>query len=142
MSHVTNVTVRNTAFATFDNFQIHFYFEITPKIERLNGATEARETVVTRALEYLDSLAEESADDAGLQAELAAAYEKVGDLQGNRNRPNLNNLSGAVTSFEKALLIRQRLPQSADNRRLIARNLQSTSLIRTRQSDIGRDLLQ
>ncbi|HQX55001.1 MAG TPA: protein kinase, partial [Pyrinomonadaceae bacterium] len=112
-------------------------FEITPKIERLNGATEARETVVTRALEYLDSLAEESADDAGLQAELAAAYEKVGDLQGNPNRPNLNNLSGAVTSFEKALLIRQRLPQSADNRRLIARNLQSTSLIRTRQSDIS-----
>ena len=40
-------------------------FEITPKIERLEGSTEAREVVVKRALEYLDSLSNESLENAG-----------------------------------------------------------------------------
>ena len=112
-------------------------FEITPKIERLIGATEAREAVVTRALEYLDSLASESADDPDLRAELAAAYEKVGDLQGNPNKPNLNQFAGAIGSYEKALTIRRSFARSAENRRLEAKNLQSTSLIRSKQNDIS-----
>jgi len=37
-----------------------------------------------------------------LQAELAAAYEKVGDLQGAPRRPNLGDFSGAIVSYEKA----------------------------------------
>ncbi|MCY7345892.1 MAG: serine/threonine protein kinase, partial [Pyrinomonadaceae bacterium] len=63
-------------------------FELSPKIERLSGATEAREILVKRALEYLDSLARESEDDSQLQSELAVAYEKIGDLQGNPSNPN------------------------------------------------------
>lgn len=112
-------------------------FEITPKIEGLIGATDAREAVVTRALEYLDSLAAESSDDPTLQAELAAAYEKVGDLQGNPTKPNLNQFAGAVASYEKALSIRFSLADSKENLRLTARNLQNTSLIRGRQNDIS-----
>ena len=50
-------------------------FEITPKIERLEGSTEAREVLVKRALEYLDSLSTESHDDLDLQSELASEYE-------------------------------------------------------------------
>ena len=112
-------------------------FDITPKIENLPGATEAREAVVSRALEYLDSLAAESSNDNSLREELAAAYEKVGDLQGNPNRPNLNNYGGAVESYVKALTIRRSLPVTAENRRAMARNLQNSSLIRNRQNDIS-----
>jgi eukaryotic-like serine/threonine-protein kinase len=84
-------------------------FEITPKIERLPGSTEAREIIINRALEYLDDLAAESENDHGLQSELAAAYEKIGDLQGNPTNPNLIMLDDAIQSFEKANKIRQKL---------------------------------
>lgn len=112
-------------------------FEIAPKIDGLIGATEAREAVVTRALEYLDSLATESSDDPSLRSELAAAYEKVGDLQGNPNKPNLNQFAGAIASYEKAMTIRSSLPNSTDNLRLTAKNRQTSSLIRARQNDIS-----
>ncbi len=83
-------------------------FELSPRVERLPGATSARDLLVRRAVEYLDSLARESADDRGLQLELAAAYEKVGDLQGNPTNPNLIEYDAAIGSYLKARQIRQR----------------------------------
>jgi eukaryotic-like serine/threonine-protein kinase len=100
--------------------------EIAPKIERLQGATEARQSVLTQSLKYLDSLAKESAGDPALQSELAAAYEKVGDLQGNPTNPNLIALGDALKSYEKAQEIRQQLiahePRNPEQRRLLANN--------------------
>src|SRR5205085_11974025 len=57
-----------------------FLFEFHDAIKDLPGATAARELVVRRALEYLDSLAGEAGGDAQLQRELATAYQKVGDV--------------------------------------------------------------
>jgi non-specific serine/threonine protein kinase/serine/threonine-protein kinase len=82
-------------------------FELSPRIERLPGATSARDLLVRRALEYLDSLANEAADDRGLQMELAAAYEKIGDLEGNPTNPNLIEYDAAIASYRKARRIRQ-----------------------------------
>ena len=115
-------------------------FELSPKIERLQGATEAREVLVKRALEYLDSLAHESQDDFGLQSELAAAYEKVGDLQGNPAKPNLSDFSGAISSYEKANAIRQSLPITTENQLLLAENLRGLANIRYAQNDIKSSL--
>lgn len=84
-------------------------FEIAPKIERLQGSLAARELMLRRAVEYLDNLAAEAQNDLLLQAELAAAYEKVGDLQGNPANPNFVMLNDAVASYEKALRIRLEL---------------------------------
>jgi eukaryotic-like serine/threonine-protein kinase len=101
-------------------------FEIAPKIERLPGATEARQSMLTQSLKYLDSLARESGDDLALQNELAAAYEKVGDLQGNPTNPNLIALADSLTSYEKANAIRRKLLQAnsrdSGQRRLLANN--------------------
>ncbi|MEO5823134.1 MAG: protein kinase [Vicinamibacteraceae bacterium] len=83
-------------------------FELSPRVERLPGATSARDLLVRRAVEYLDSLARESADDRSLQLELASAYEKVGDLQGNPTNPNLIEYDAAIGSYLKARQIRQR----------------------------------
>lgn len=58
-----------------------FMFEFHDAIEKLPGSTSARELVVKRALEYLDSLAQEAGDDSALQRELATAYAKVGYVQ-------------------------------------------------------------
>lgn len=111
-------------------------FEISPKIERLPGSIEAREILVQKALAYLDSLGAESQNDIALQAELASAYEKVGDLQGNVDRPNLSDFAGAISSFEKAQAIRQLLPFEADNQLKLAKNLGIVSSIRNRQNDV------
>ena len=84
-----------------------FIFEISPKIENLAGAMEAREILVTRALEYLDNLQRESSDDRDLQRELAAAYEKVGDIQGRLNQPSLGDTKSALESYRKAQKLRE-----------------------------------
>ncbi len=111
-------------------------FEISPKIERLPGSVEARELLVQKALEYLDSLGRESQSDPALQAELASAYEKVGDLQGNVDKPNLSDFAGAVSSFQKAIAIREILPSEIDNQLQIAQDLRITCSIRNRQNDV------
>ena len=114
--------------------------DIAPKIERLEGSTEARQALVTQSLRYLDSLANESADDLTLQAELAAAYEKVGVLQGDSRKPSLSDFRGAIASLEKAQQIRRRLlasnPGDAQNRRLLADNLRLLAIRRMAQSDV------
>ena len=79
-----------------------FMFEFHDAIQDLPGATEARKLVVTKALEYLDGLATEAGGDAKLQTELAAAYQKVGDVQGLPYVANLGDSTGALRSFERA----------------------------------------
>ncbi len=111
-------------------------FEISPKIERLPGSIEARELLVQNALQYLDSLSAESQNDFALNAELASAYEKVGDLQGNVDKPNLGDFAGAVTSLNKARTIRELLPYEVNNLLRLAQNLRITSQIRNRQNDV------
>ena len=71
-------------------------------IERVQGTTEARDLLLRRAVEYLDSLAREAGGDAQLQGELAAGYEKIGDLQGNPSNPNLVAIDEAIDSYSKA----------------------------------------
>jgi len=111
-------------------------FEIAPKIERLPGSTDARELLVLRALQYLDDLAAESRSDQTLQAELAMAYQKVGDLQGNPSKPNLSNFAGAIESYEKAGMILDNLPQTVDIRTKKASVLTELARIRFAQSEI------
>jgi eukaryotic-like serine/threonine-protein kinase len=89
-----------------------YLFELHDAIERLPGSTAARELIVKRALEYLDSLATEAHGDVALQRELVSAYVKVGNVQGNPNNANLGNTAGALQSYRKAFLIAQRLATS------------------------------
>ena len=57
-------------------------FDYHDAIKDLPGATAVRERLVKDGLAYLDSLAGEAGDDPELQRELAAAYERVGDVRG------------------------------------------------------------
>jgi len=82
-------------------------FEYHDGIANLPGSTPIREKMVKDALEYLDNLSAEGSTDLTLQAELADAYEKVGDVQGNPYLSNLGNQDGALASYRKALTIRQ-----------------------------------
>lgn len=84
-------------------------FEVHDSIQDLPGATKARKLIVTRALEYLDSLSQEAGDDPSLQRELAAAYDRVGDVLGYTGQANLGDFAGAAQSYQKALAIREAL---------------------------------
>ena len=80
-------------------------FEIHDQIRDLAGSTPARQMIVRRALEYLDSLSKERGGDAGLTLELASAYQRVGDVQGNPYQPNLGDTQGASGSYRKAIAL-------------------------------------
>jgi serine/threonine protein kinase len=84
-------------------------FDYHDAIKNLPGATKVRERLVKDGLNYLDSLAGESHGDPELQRELAAAYERVGDVRGGGSSGSLGDLSGAIESYTKALQIREAL---------------------------------
>lgn len=79
-----------------------------------------------------------------MQSELAAAYEKVGELQGAPRKPNLSDFSGAIASYEKARDIRRRLieknPNDLEHLRRLAANLSALSFIRWWASDASGSL--
>jgi non-specific serine/threonine protein kinase/serine/threonine-protein kinase len=67
------------------------------------GQTQARTTMVSRALNYLDGLSREAAADPLLRRELASAYLKLGDIQGNLFGPHVGDTQGATRSYSMAL---------------------------------------
>jgi eukaryotic-like serine/threonine-protein kinase len=87
-------------------------FEFHSAIQDLPGATLARKLMVQRALEYLNKLTQQAQGDLGLQRDLAEAYLKVGDVQGNPYIPNLGDAHGAAESYNQALRISQALTQA------------------------------
>src|SRR5215469_3429246 len=101
-------------------------FEVHDSIKDLPGSTPARKLLVSRALEYLNSLNTEAKNDASLQQEMAAAYEKIGDVQGQPRQANLGDPGGAADSYRKALAIRESLaaadPKDVEVRRQLVPN--------------------
>jgi eukaryotic-like serine/threonine-protein kinase len=89
-----------------------FLFDVHDKIQSVPGATEARALVAKTALEYLDSLAQEAAGDAQLEWELAVAYQKVGDVQGDPWAASLGFSQEAIQSYQKSLSLAQRRSRS------------------------------
>jgi len=108
-------------------------FGVHDSIQYLPGATPTRKLIVDDALQYLDSLAQESSDDISLQRELATAYEKVGDVQGWDARSNLGDTAGAAESYRKCLAIREALaakdPHDAQARSDLAEALEKLGSI-------------
>jgi eukaryotic-like serine/threonine-protein kinase len=115
-----------------------FLFEFHDAIANLPGSTRARELVVRRALEYLDSLSQEAAGDAGLQRELASAYQRIATIQGGPNA-SLGDTQGALASYGKALAIREVLaaahPHEAGDQRALANALDELAHTRVGHGD-------
>ncbi len=85
-------------------------FDIHDAIRDLPGATRARQLLVSASLDYLNRLSREAGNDASLESELAAAYERVGDVQGNPVLPSLGDTAGAERSYRAALALRAKIP--------------------------------
>jgi serine/threonine protein kinase/tetratricopeptide (TPR) repeat protein len=101
-------------------------FDVHDAIRDLPGSTPARQLIVMKGLEFLDRLAEDAGDDRGLQRELAAAYERVGDVQNQARESNPDDVKGALISYRKALSIREALDAPKDMDPEIRRDLATT----------------
>jgi eukaryotic-like serine/threonine-protein kinase len=82
-----------------------FIFDVYDAIDDVPGTTPARQLIVKRAVEYLDSLAREASGDTGLQRELARAFIRVGDVQGNPSKSNVGDPTGAIASYQRAIAL-------------------------------------
>ena len=80
-------------------------FELHDAILPLPGSTMARELLLRRAQEYLDSLMDEAKGDAALQRERAMAYQRIGDVLGSTWQANFGKTSLAIENQKKSLEI-------------------------------------
>ena len=80
-------------------------FDAHDAVEKLPGSTSARQLLLERGLRYLDGLAAEARDDPALRDELAAAYLRLGDLQGRLYHASLGDSRAALVSYEKGLAL-------------------------------------
>jgi tRNA A-37 threonylcarbamoyl transferase component Bud32 len=99
-------------------------FDFPDTIPDPPGPAPARALLVRTALAYLDSLAPEAGADAALRRELAVAYARVADVQGNPAVANLGDAAGALDSQGKSLelfaALAQAHPENAQARRDLA----------------------
>lgn len=78
-------------------------FEIDDAVEKLQGSAPVRELLAKQTLEYLDRLAADAEDDPSLRINLAVAYTRLGDVQGNPFYHNVGDTLGALESYRKAV---------------------------------------
>ncbi|MGH8263013.1 MAG: serine/threonine protein kinase, partial [Steroidobacteraceae bacterium] len=99
-------------FASVRKLANSFMFELHDAIAELPGSTAARQLLVKNALLYLDELSGESVGDARLHEELATAYVKIGDIQGEFGRQNIGDVGAAVKSYGKAVALLELLAKA------------------------------
>ena len=112
-------------------------FKYHDSIANLPGATATREMLVKDAIEYLDNLSEDAGDNPALAQELALAYLKIGNVQGETYRANLGDSQGALQSYRKSVGILERLvrdhPENAEHLRNLHEASQSSTFLLVRQ---------
>jgi non-specific serine/threonine protein kinase/serine/threonine-protein kinase len=102
-------------------------FELHDAIAELPGSTAARELLVRRALEYLQSLAREAGNNADLQREVAIGFERVGVVQGYLAESSLGRVRAALESFRKSQEILEGLRARAPRDDSLRRDYQRVS---------------
>jgi eukaryotic-like serine/threonine-protein kinase len=93
-------------------------FDYNRALEPVPGTLEVRQTLIKDALTYLDAMVADAPGqtsvDRALQADIAAGYEAVGDVQGRGvTGGNLGDLPAAQRSYERAVALRRPLCELA-----------------------------
>jgi serine/threonine protein kinase len=90
-------------------------FQIHDSVAALPGSTASRKLIVANALDALDRLAADAGDDPALKFELAQAYLRLGDVQGNPTKANLGDSEAALFSYGKARNLLEELRRGGDS---------------------------
>lgn len=80
-----------------------FVFGVHDAVRDLPGSTRARQLIVETGLRFLDRMAGGSRRDWALKTELAIAYQRIADVQGNVMGANLGDTKDAMASYGKAM---------------------------------------
>jgi eukaryotic-like serine/threonine-protein kinase len=89
-------------FRQVQEFSRSLLFEVHESLRKLPGATQPRQLLLTRAVQFLDGLEKDAKNDTALQLELAEGYRQLGRVQGGASSENVGDRRGAIRSFEKA----------------------------------------
>jgi len=95
--------VAQRRFEDLRQFAHSVVFDVNDSLSSIPGTITVQEHVVETALRYLDRLSQDNVRDNGLREEVAAAYIRIGKVQGGAFAPNLGDSRGAVASFSKAI---------------------------------------
>jgi serine/threonine protein kinase len=116
-----------------------FIFDFYDKIEKLRGATRAKEQLAREASTYLDQLRPQAPTDRALAAEIADAYDRLGDILGGLYMPKRGDTAGAAAAYAKARQIRQSLrdaqPDAPQARADLAKSFFKTAAILSQNRD-------
>ncbi len=82
-------------------------FDVPEAVGKLPGSGPVRRMLIGRALEFLNSLAEDARTDRALAKELAAAWERLGDVQAQPEAGGGSDVAGALASYRNALGLRE-----------------------------------
>jgi hypothetical protein len=90
--------------------------ELDEAIQQIPGSTGAQKLLVTSVLKHLDRMASDAHGDRQTDLDLADAYSRLGNLQGNAYVQNLGDSTGALVSIDKAIALSKPWagPQSKD----------------------------
>ena len=75
----------------------------------LAGSTTAHRLIVAKAQHQLELLTADGDDDVGLQRDLAASYERMGELRVDPHEHNKNDAAAGVDDYRKALDLRRKI---------------------------------
>jgi non-specific serine/threonine protein kinase/serine/threonine-protein kinase len=107
-------------------------FDIDNSIREVPGTGASRKVLIDTAAQYLDSLTRDAEGNPELQLETAAAYRRLGDIQGSFFASQ-DDYSGALASYQSAL----ELLQSAEKSKATnARAREDLRIMHLRLSDV------
>ena len=86
--------------------------EVYDAVAFLPGGTKARKLLVENSVKYLAGLEREAQDSPQLQRDLAVAYDRLADVQGDYIGANIGDTEGALESHRRALRLRRALVES------------------------------
>jgi len=79
--------------------------ELDDAIQQLPGSTGVQKLLVTRVLEHLDRAAKDSGGSRQTRIDLADAYSRLGNIQGNTYYQNFGDFNGGLASLDKAIAL-------------------------------------
>ncbi|MDE3168331.1 MAG: protein kinase [Acidobacteriota bacterium] len=89
-------------------------FDLYDGIRDLAGSTTARRLIVAKAQQQLELLSADSGNDIGVQRDLAAAYERMGELRVDPHRPNKKDAAAALDAYTHAIELRKAIARRVE----------------------------